>query len=246
MITITPIYPELLSIYADRGNVRVLEQRAAWRGLAARVRPVMFGEDLDPEAADIILLGGGQDRDQAIVADELRRITPALAETLARGGALLAVCGGYQLLGHRYRGHRGDEIRGTGLVDLETVAGATRLIGNVLVACRIDGRDHHLVGFENHAGRTWLGEGVRPLGRMIAGAGNNGVDASEGCVADRLIGTYIHGPLLPKNPWIADRLLTWVCERRGIATPLAALDDTFEDRAAAGAARIARGEQRHP
>ena len=240
MITIVPVYPTLLSIYADRGNVRVLEQRCAWRGIPCRVEPLALGGDLAPGGADIILLGGGQDRDQVRVANELIRQAPRIREALADGGCLLAVCGGYQLLGHRYRGHQGEDIPGTGLVDLETVAGDTRLIGNVLVDC---GGGRTIAGFENHAGRTWLGGGVQPLGRVIAGAGNNGEDRTEGCRADRIVGTYVHGPLLPKNPWIADELLGHALARRGGGS-LAPLDDTLEVRTAAGAAAIARAERR--
>jgi CobQ-like glutamine amidotransferase family enzyme len=240
VITIVPVYPTLLSIYADRGNVRVLEQRCAWRGLEHRVEPLALGADLDPRRADVILLGGGQDRDQVLVAQELIRQAPRLREALADGACVLAVCGGYQLLGHRYRGHQGDDIPGTGLVDLETVAGETRLIGNVLVDCG-DGRT--MVGFENHAGRTWLGSGVEPLGRVIAGAGNNGEDRTEGCRGERIVGTYVHGPLLPKNPWIADELLQHALERRG-GGPLEPLDDELEARTAEGAAAIARSERR--
>ncbi len=240
MITIVPVYPALLSIYADRGNVRVLQQRCAWRGIEHRVEPLALGDDLDPRRADVILLGGGQDRDQVLVADELIRQAPRLREALAEGACLLAVCGGYQLLGHRYHGHQGDNIPGTGLVDLETVAGSSRLIGNVLVDCG-DGRT--MVGFENHAGRTWLGAGVTPLGRVIAGAGNNGEDRTEGCRAERIIGTYVHGPLLPKNPWIADELLQHALDRRGGGT-LEPLDDELEGRTAEGAAAIARSERR--
>jgi CobQ-like glutamine amidotransferase family enzyme len=237
VITLVPVYPQLLSIYADRGNVRVLEQRARWRGIALRVTPLALGEDLDPGAADIILLGGGQDRDQVLVAGELRRQGGALRAAVDDGAALLAVCGGFQLLGHRYRGHQGDEIVGTGLVDLETVAGDGRLIGNVLVDCELDGERNDLVGFENHAGRTTLGPGVAPLGRVVVGGGNNGSDGLEGCRSGRIIGTYIHGPLLPKNPWLADRLLAWALERRGLDSVLEPLDDRLELLAASRAAR---------
>jgi CobQ-like glutamine amidotransferase family enzyme len=240
VITIVPVYPALLSIYADRGNVRVLQQRCAWRGIEHRVEPLALGDDLDPRRADVILLGGGQDRDQVLVADELIRQAPRLREALAEGACLLAVCGGYQLLGHRYHGHQGDDIPGTGLVDLETVAGSSRLIGNVLVDCG-DGRT--MVGFENHAGRTWLGDGVAPLGRVIAGAGNNGEDRTEGCRAERILGTYVHGPLLPKNPWIADELLQHAVDRRG-GGRLEPLDDGLEAQTAEGAAAIARSERR--
>jgi CobQ-like glutamine amidotransferase family enzyme len=240
VITIVPVYPALLSIYADRGNVRVLQQRCAWRGIEHRVEPLALGDDLDPRRADVILLGGGQDRDQVLVADELIRQAPRLREALAEGACLLAVCGGYQLLGHRYHGHQGDDIPGTGLVDLETVAGSSRLIGNVLVDCG-DGRT--MVGFENHAGRTWIGDGVAPLGRVIAGAGNNGEDRTEGCRAERILGTYVHGPLLPKNPWIADELLQHALDRRG-GGRLEPLDDGLEAQTAEGAAAIARSERR--
>jgi len=240
VITIVPVYPALLSIYADRGNVRVLQQRCAWRGIEHRVEPLALGDDLDPRRADVILLGGGQDRDQVLVADELIRQAPRLREALAEGACLLAVCGGYQLLGHRHHGHQGDDIPGTGLVDLETVAGSSRLIGNVLVECG-DGRT--MVGFENHAGRTWLGDGVAPLGRVIAGAGNNGEDRTEGCRAERILGTYVHGPLLPKNPWIADELLQHALDRRG-GGRLEPLDDGLEAQTAEGAAAIARSERR--
>jgi len=243
-LRIVPIYPALLSIYADRGNVRVLEQRARWRGIDVAVAPLQLGDDLDAATADVILLGGGQDRDQVLVADELRRQAPRIAEALADGACLLAVCGGYQLLGHRYAGHQGDEIRGTGLVDLETVAGDTRLIGNVLVECQVDGARELMVGFENHAGRTQLGPAVQPLGRVIAGCGNNGSDGTEGCLAERIVGTYVHGPLLPKNPWVADRLLRQGLERLGVTEPLAPLDDAAEGLAAQRAASGARAERR--
>jgi lipid II isoglutaminyl synthase (glutamine-hydrolysing) len=244
VITIVPIFPELLSIYADRGNVRVLEQRARWRDLPVSVAPVPFGGTLDPATADVILLGGGQDRDQLLVADALIALTPAIRSALDDGAALLAVCGGYQLLGHRYRGHQGDDMPGTSLVDLETVAGPTRLIGNVLIESTLGGGRHEVVGFENHAGRTYLGPGLEPLGRVVAGAGNNGEDGTEGCMSGRIVGTYIHGPLLPKNPWLADHLLAWALDRRGMDAALAPIDDGFERRAAAGAAAIARGERR--
>ncbi len=243
-LTVVWVYPELLSIYADRGNVLVLERRAAWRGLDVRVVPLRLGDELDPRQADVILLGGGQDRDQVLVAGEMVRHTARYREALDDGAALLAVCGGYQLLGHRYRGHEGDEIRGMGLVDLETVAGEGRIIGNVLLECDVDGSRHTVVGFENHAGRTTLGTGVAPLGRVVAGGGNNGRDGFEGCRQGRLIGTYVHGPLLPKNPWLADQLLAWGLRRRGEERPLEPLDDGAEQLAARRAGQVARTERR--
>jgi CobQ-like glutamine amidotransferase family enzyme len=243
-LRIVPVYPELLSIYADRGNVRVLEQRARWRGIEVAVSPLPLGADLDPAAADVILIGGGQDRDQALVAEALRAQVPALRSAIGDGVPVLAVCGGYQLLGHGYADQSGRMTPGTGLVDLETIAGPDRLIGNVLVEVDVDGRRERLVGFENHAGRTALGAGVEPLGRVLAGAGNDGVSGAEGCRVGRVIGTYIHGPLLPKNPWLADLVLGWACEHRGLPGDLAPLDDRLELVAAAAAAGIALAERR--
>lgn len=239
-LRIVPVYPELLSIYADRGNVRVLVQRARWRGIDVEVAPLALGDRLDPEAADLVLIGGGQDRDQALVAEALIAEAPALRSAIADGVPLLAVCGGFQLLGHRYVDQGGRVTPGTGLVDLETVAGEGRLIGNVLVDVELDGGHHAMVGFENHAGRTHLGAGVAPLGRVVAGYGNDGTGADEGCRVDRVIGTYVHGPLLPKNPWLADALLGWACARRGLPADLAPLDDALERAAADAAAAIAR------
>lgn len=241
-LRIVPVYPELLSIYADRGNVLVLGRRAEWRGIAHEVAPLAVGEDLDPARADVILIGGGQDRDQALVAEHLRRQAPAIRSALDDGAALLAVCGGYQLLGGSYRDQSGRETPGIGLVDLETTAGDGRLIGNVLVEVELDGVAHEMVGFENHAGRTTLGAGVEPLGRVVAGHGNDGRSGGEGVRAGRVIGTYVHGPLLPRNPWLADRLLAWGCERRGLPSELDPLDDRLELAAAARAADIARRE----
>lgn len=244
MVRIVPVYPELLSIYADRGNTRVLEQRLRWRGIPVEVAPLALGEDLDPSAADLIVIGGGQDRDQALVAEALIAQTPALRAALEDGVPLLAVCGGYQLLGHRYVDQSGRETRGTGLVDLETRAGRHRLIGNVIARVRLDDREHDMVGYENHAGRTELGTGVKALGRCVVGGGNDGLGVEEGCRVGRLIGTYVHGPLLPKNPWLADLLLAWACDHRGLAPELAPLDDRIEAAAVDAAIDVARAEQK--
>ena len=241
-LRIVPLYPELLSIYADRGNVRVLEQRLRWRGRDVEVRPLRLGEQLDPAAADLILIGGGQDRDQALVADALIAQVPALRSAIGDGVPLLAVCGGYQLLGHSYVDQSGVETPGTGLVDLTTRAGSRRLIGNVQVRVRLEGEEHDMVGFENHAGRTILGDGVAPLGRCIVGGGNDGQGVDEGCRVGRVIGTYVHGPLLPRNPWLADALLAWALERRGEDAALEPLDDRIELAAAEAAISAARAE----
>jgi CobQ-like glutamine amidotransferase family enzyme len=244
MLRIVPLYTELLSIYGDRGNVRVLEQRARWRGLPVEVVPLMLGEQLDPAAADVILIGGGQDRDQALVAEALIAQVAALRSAIADGVPVLAVCGGYQLLGHSYLDQSGRETPGTGLVDLVTRAGKRRIIGNVVVDVTMEGSTQRLVGFENHAGRTELGTGVAPLGRVVVGGGNIGDGQTEGCRVDRVIGTYVHGPLLPKNPWLADRILGWACAHRGLSTDLAPLDDRLETAAATAAIDVARADER--
>ncbi|MGI9187387.1 MAG: type 1 glutamine amidotransferase [Gaiellales bacterium] len=240
MLRIVPLYPELLSIYADRGNVRVLAQRARWRGIDVEIVPLALGETLDPGRADAILIGGGQDRDQALVAEALIGQTPALRSAIGDGVPVLAVCGGFQLLGHRYVDQSGAATPGTGLVDLETTAGGRRIIGNVLIEVELDGVQRELVGFENHAGRTTLGAGVAALGKVKVGGGNTGDGYEEGCRVDRVIGTYVHGPLLPKNPWLADQVLAWACEHAGLDTVLEPLDDRLEMAAAENAIAVAR------
>ena len=237
------LYPRELNIYADRGNIAVFTQRLAWRGLPVEVVAVEVGDAL-PRDCDLYYLGGGQDRDQAVVADDLRRAKAAdLAAVAADGAVVFAVCGGYQLAGHGYTGVDGTRMEGLSLLDADTTAGATRLIGDLVIAAEIDGVIETVVGFENHAGRTHLGPAARPLGRVISGNGNNGVDSGEGAVQGRIVGTYLHGPLLPKNPWLADRLLGWAIEHAtGRPAELTPIDDEIE--AAAHAAAVARA--RHP
>jgi CobQ-like glutamine amidotransferase family enzyme len=239
-LVLCQLYPEHLSIYADRGNVMVLRKRCAWRGIELVERPLRPGEELDAAAIDLFLLGGGQDRDQLLVADDLQRHRMELARAVADGATLIGVCGGYQLLGHVYRGHRGDELQGLGLLDLETNAGTTRMIGNVLLECDLGDGPRTLVGFENHAGRTSLAAGLEPLGRVIAGNGNDGDSGFEGARSGRVLGTYVHGPLLPKNPWLADWLIAQALERRYGAVTLEPLDDALEQRAHDAAAEISR------
>jgi len=236
-IRVGHLYPEHLNIYADRGNIAALERRCGWRGIGFEVVAVGPG-DAFPEA-DLYYLGGGQDRDQLLIADDISRHAAALASAVAGGAGVLAVCGGYQLLGHYYRGHQGDQIRGTGLVDLVTEAGSTRMIGNIVLESRLDGSPRRLVGFENHAGRTQLGEGVQPLGRVLHGNGNNGTDGGEGVHQGGVVGTYVHGPLLPKNPWLSDWLIARALARHGHSEPLEPLDDALELEAQRVAAAIA-------
>jgi lipid II isoglutaminyl synthase (glutamine-hydrolysing) len=237
-LAICHLYPEHLNIYADRGNIAVLRYRSERRGIEISVAGCGPGDPL-PDA-DLYYLGGGQDRDQVAVAGDLVGKAGALRSAVEDGAAVLAVCGGYQLLGHGYHGHAGDDMPGTGLVDLVTEAGPTRMIGNIAIRCELDPRDPHtVVGFENHAGRTHLGAGVEPLGRVLHGNGNNGSDGGEGVRAGRVIGTYIHGPLLPKNPWLADWLVRASLERRHGTVRLDRLDDALELEAHRVAERIA-------
>jgi len=234
------LYPEHLNIYADRGNIAVLDARCRWRGIGFEAVGCGLGDAL-PEA-DLYYVGGGQDRDQLLVGDDLVGRAEPLRAAVDAGAWLLAVCGGYQMLGHYYRGHLGDEMRGIGLVDLVTEAGPTRMIGNIAIDCElVPGDPMTVVGFENHAGRTRLGEGVRPLGRVLHGHGNNGRDGGEGVQQGRIIGTYIHGPLLPKNPALADFLIAEALRRRHGAVELAPLDDRLERDAHEVAVGIAAG-----
>jgi lipid II isoglutaminyl synthase (glutamine-hydrolysing) len=238
-LRVCALYPDLMNIYADRGNILLLERRCAWRGIGFEVRPASLGDDVDPSAHDLFYLGGGQDRDQKLCAQDLvDRKRDALHAAAADGRTILAVCGGYQLLGHSYE--LGDEeIPGIGLIDLRTVREeGPRLIGNVAIEVDLPGLDgpRVLAGFENHGGRTYLGAGEQPLGRVLRGHGNTGSSGAEGVLRGSVIGTYLHGPLLPKNAWFADWLIATAL---GLDDPLAPLDDTLEDAAHASARRAA-------
>jgi len=206
-VAVGHLYPDYLNIYADRGNMAVLARRAEWRGIELEYRTITLGERLRPGEHDLLYVGGGQDREQALIAKDLVAKGDPLRNALAAGAALLAVCGGYQLLGHSYQ--LGDErIPGLGIADLETVREeGKRLIGNVAIEADLGRGPVTLAGFENHGGRTYLGEGATPLGRVLKGFGNNGKDGFEGVRRLNLFGTYLHGPLLPKNIWLADRLI---------------------------------------
>jgi CobQ-like glutamine amidotransferase family enzyme len=232
-VVVGHLYPDYLNIYADRGNMAVLERRAAWRGIEFEYRTIGMGEPVSPGEHDLYYVGGGQDREQALVAEDLQQKGQALAEAVANGAAFLAVCGGYQLLGRYYRDRSGAELPGIGLLPHHTVAGERRMIGDVLLECELEpGERRTLAGFENHAGRTYLDEGAEPLGQVVAGFGNNGEDGLEGARVGGAIGTYLHGPLLPRNPWLADWLLARALARSLGETPqLEPLTDDFESRA---------------
>jgi CobQ-like glutamine amidotransferase family enzyme len=243
-IVVGHLYPDYLNIYADRGNIAVLSRRAAWRGHELEVRPVSLGEPVCPGEHDLLYVGGGQDREQALVAQDLFAKAGGVRESVAEGAALLAVCGGYQLLGRSYRDVQGADLPGIGLFPLDTVAGDTRMIGDVLLECELEpGVRRTLAGFENHAGRTRLDPGAQPLGRVVAGFGNDGESGWEGCRVGRAVGTYLHGPLLPRNPWLADWLLEQaLAHRLGEAPALEPLADDLE--AAAHAVSARRAETR--
>jgi CobQ-like glutamine amidotransferase family enzyme len=226
-IRVGHFYPSYLNIYADRGNIAVLARRAEWRGHSLEVDELGFDDAVVPGAHDLYYIGGGQDREQMLVAPNFAAKAAPLREAVLDGGAaLLAVCGGYQLLGRGYRGFHGEDMPGVGLLPLETVAGERRMIGNVLIESDIG----PIAGFENHAGRTKLDAGAEPLGRVVAGFGNDGESGYEGCRVGRAIGTYLHGPLLPRNPALADWLLAQALGHRSGGEPpeLAPLDDEFE------------------
>ncbi|MBV9424728.1 MAG: glutamine amidotransferase [Solirubrobacterales bacterium] len=238
-LRVCALYPDLMNIYADRGNLLVLESRCEWRGIGFELHASSLGDELDPEGADLYYIGGGQDRDQRLCALDLAEVKrDALHAVAGRGGTILAVCGGYQLLGHSYR--LGDEtLPGIELVDLVTVRGnGERLIGNAAIELELEpGELRVLAGFENHGGRTHLGPGTKALGRVLAGHGNNGTDGLEGVREGSVVGTYLHGPLLPKNTWFADWLIATAL---GLPDPLPALNDDLE-RAAHAEARRASG-----
>ncbi|TML89651.1 MAG: glutamine amidotransferase [Actinobacteria bacterium] len=229
-IRVGHLYPDYLNIYADRGNIAVLAQRAAWRGHELEISLLGMDDPIPPGDHDLLYVGGGQDREQLLVASNLAAKADQLVESVERGAALLAVCGGYQLLGRGYRGFHGQDMPGVGLFPLETVAGERRMIGDVLLECELEsGRKRTLAGFENHAGRTRLDAGAVPLGRVVAGFGNDGRSGFEGCRVGRAVGTYLHGPLLPRNPWLADWLLGQaLAHRLGGAPELEPLPDDLE------------------
>jgi lipid II isoglutaminyl synthase (glutamine-hydrolysing) len=245
-IRVGHLYPDYLNIYADRGNIAVLWDRARRRGHELDVTAIGLRDVVRPGEIDLYYVGGGQDREQELVAQDLAAKAEPLRTAVDDGAAFLAVCGGYQLLGRSYRDVAGVELPGIGLLPLQTIAGTRRMIGDVLLDCAWAGRT--LAGFENHAGRTLLDEGAEPLGRVLAGFGNDGASGQEGCRHRRAYGTYLHGPLLPRNPWFADHLLTEALAHRTGGEPLVleALDDELETTAHAVSAARARSRGGRP
>jgi hypothetical protein len=231
------LYPDQMNIYADRGNIIFLRRRCEWRGIGFSYSASGPGDRFDPAEHDLIYIGGGQDRDQVAVAHDMAQTKrDALHGAADRGAVVLAVCGGYQLLGYGYQ-LGDDRIAGLGLADLETVREpGPRLIGNVTIEVDLGAGPRVVAGFENHGGRTYLGESAKPLGRVLSGHGNNGKDDYEGVHRANMLGTYLHGPLLPKNAWLADRLIQLALARRSGSEPdLEPLDDELEAAAHASA-----------
>lgn len=236
-LTICHLYPDLLDLYGDRGNILALEARCRWRGIDPEIQRVSLGEDLDFNRADILFIGGGSDREQGILVQDLMRREDKLGKAIDSGLVVLSICGGYQMLGKYYQTINGQRIDGLGILNAWTIGGAKRLIGNVVVNLDTEGlgigssQIRTLVGFENHSGKTYLGEGLSSLGQVLSGHGNNGEDGGEGVRYLNIFGTYLHGPLLPKNPHLADLLLELALKRRGEDGGLEVLDDRLEERA---------------
>lgn len=229
-LRVCALYPDLMNIYADRGNLLMLRRRCEWRGIGFELTGAGIGDPLDSEGSDLYYIGGGQDRDQQLCANDLfEHKRDALVAAAEAGAIVLGVCGGYQLLGHAYQLAE-DELPGIGLLDVRTVRSeAPRLIGNIAIEVDLPGAEPHvLAGFENHGGRTELGSRATALGRVLRGHGNNGDDALEGARDGTVIGTYMHGPLLPKNAWFADWLIATAI---GDGEPLSALEDRLEQQA---------------
>lgn len=223
------LYPKQMNVYGDMGNVITLRYRLEQRGIEVKYVPIESLKTLAEQKIDILVGGGGQDSNQELVQNDLRRYAKELKGQCEDGLVTLMICGMYQLFGKRFVLPGGGEVDGAGILDLETHAGSDRLIGNVVV----DSSYGTLVGFENHSGRTYLGNGLEPLGRVVSGAGNNGEDGTEGAYYKNVFGTYMHGPGLAKNPILADELIKRALQRRGLGSNLKPLEDTLEQRAAA-------------
>jgi len=230
VLTVCHLYPDLLNLYGDRGNVLALMRRCSWRGLPVQVKEVNLGDPVEFSDYDFLFIGGGSDREQTLMADDLKTRVDALRMAVDNGLVVLAICGGYQLLGSYYRTPQGQEIPGLGLLDFYTESGDKRLIGNVVIETELAGKKTKLVGFENHSGQTFL-NGSQPLGKVLYGHVNNGQDGLEGARYKNIFCSYLHGPLLPKNPDLTDYLIALALERKGYPDKLTALDDDAENKA---------------
>ena len=224
-LTTGHLYPDLLNLYGDRGNIQCLMKRCLWRGIEAETIAFELDDKIDFSNLDIVLLGGGSDREQMLVCEKLKEIQKDFKEYVEQDGVVIAICGGYQLLGNYYKTDMGT-IEGLSLVDMYTEQGEDRLIDNIVLQSELF--DMPIVGFENHGGRTFIGEN-KPLGKVLYGSGNDGKSGYEGVVYKNVIGTYLHGPLLPKNPQLADELILRALKKKyGENITLSALDDSQE------------------
>ena len=228
-LKICHLYPDVLNLYGDGGNIRCLTQRLRWRGLDSSVQRVPIGEQVRLSQFDLVFIGGGQDFEQQVLLEDLHRGKDReIRAAIEDGLCFLTICGGYQMLGSYYETHDGERCDFIGALDLYTVGSETRMIGNYKFQCGEESGGSVIVGFENHSGKTRLGPGVKPLGKVLAGFGNNGEDGTEGARYKNVFGTYSHGPLLPKNPAFCDFLLKTALERRYGSGELAPLDDAAE------------------
>ncbi|MGI6468699.1 MAG: glutamine amidotransferase [Syntrophomonadaceae bacterium] len=228
--TIAHLYPDLMDLYGDRGNLLCLKKRLEWRGHECLIKSVGLGEALDIDDTDMVFMGGGSDREQALVYGDLITRADSFIAAIEAGLPVLCVCGAYQMLGEAYIAADGKMLKGLGFFNFITRGGEPRLVGNVLLEAHLAGRNTSVVGFENHAGRTYLEDPrLEAFGRVVKGYGNNGQDGSEGIKYKNLIGTYLHGPLLPKNPAVADFFINAMAKRRGLTSEITPLDDSIEN-----------------
>jgi lipid II isoglutaminyl synthase (glutamine-hydrolysing) len=232
-LKIAHLYPDLLELYSDRGNVIILQKRAQWRGMDVTVDSVTVGDGKRLQDYDLLMMGGGMDREQDILAHDLQHRKGEFEESVTQGSVFLGICAGFQFLGNSFVTHAGREIPCLGLLDMHTVGVTDRKVGNFVLEMDIDGKPTHLFGYENRSGRTYLGPTAEPLARVVKGSGNNGQDRFEGVKKGTIYGTYMHGPLLAKNPVLADHLIEVALRRRDASIVLEDLDNELENRARA-------------
>ncbi|TEB11845.1 type 1 glutamine amidotransferase [Pelotomaculum propionicicum] len=230
MISACHLYPDLLNLYGDRGNIIAFRQRCEWRNIPVKIKSISLGDKIEFKDYDFVFLGGGSDREQNLIAADLMKRRDRLKDAIEGGLVVLAICGGYQLLGKYYQTAEGKQIPCLDILDLYTTAGSKRLVGNLVVEVKLGGKPLKVVGFENHSGRTYT-RSVKPLGKVLCGSGNNGSDGLEGARYKNVYCSYLHGPLLPKNSGLTDRLISLALKRRGMEYHLKQLDDSLEESA---------------
>jgi lipid II isoglutaminyl synthase (glutamine-hydrolysing) len=232
VLKICHLYPTLMSVAADRGNLFSIQKRCEWRGIKTEVEPVYVRQTPDFTAYDLILIHGAADREMELASKDIQFKASSLREAAQANVAFLCVCAGFQLMGHYYKPAQGDELKGVGILDLYTDGGGERFMTHMAMECKFQYKGQNvLVGYENHSGRTYLGQDIEPLGKVIVGWGNNGKDSGEGAMYKNIYASYLHGPLLPKNPWFTDYLIIRALERRYGPVELEPLDDTIENAA---------------